>query len=151
MRCRRGSGSSRGGTGRGSRWTAHDGGGSQVKGNDMNALDPNAVTLKSGAHKRRSEGLCVMEAVAWFAGEPHSDHPSCTCPVIAAFLRSWNDSISDDAARTALLAQFIPKVVGTRSTPEVEVRRAWMAIDWMVREYTPAWLDLAGLAEHGAA
>ena len=80
-----------------------------------------ALTLKPGKHAARSEGLCVMEAVAWRAGERHTDHPACACPVIAAYARRTNDSL-DQEVRDALKERTL-KFVGTRSTPEVERRR----------------------------
>ena len=49
-------------------------------------------SLKAGAHSPDST-FCVMEAVAFVAGEPWGDHPECACPIIGAFLRSWNDSL----------------------------------------------------------
>ena len=103
-------------------------------------------TLKSGAH---SEGaaMCAMEAVAYIAGEPWSDHPQCASPVIAAFMRSWNDSLPSDAERERLLLPFIPKIVGTRGSEALEHRRSLMAADWLVRVHTPAWLRLAGLED----
>lgn len=103
-----------------------------------------ATPLKSGSHKSMAHGACVMEAVSYIAREPWSDHPECACPVIATFLRSWNDGLPD-AERTDLLRDLIPMVVGTRSTKAVENRRATMAADWLIRTYTPAWLRLAGL------
>ena len=102
------------------------------------------TSLDSGGHKNISDGMCVMEAVAYVAGEPWSDHPACACPVISTFLRSWNDALPDEQ-RTDLLRPMIPLMVGTRSTPSVEQRRATMAADWLVRVHTPAWLRLAGL------
>ena len=96
--------------------------------------------------------MCVMEAVAYVAGEPHSDHPQCACPVVGAFLRSWNDAIQDDATRTALLAPLVTRLVGSRSTRAVEVVRSDLALDWLVRVQTPAWLDLTpALAPHAEA
>lgn len=103
-----------------------------------------AMELQNGAHNSIARGACVMEAVSYIAGEPWSDHPECACPVISTFLRSWNDSLPD-AERTELLRDLIPMVVGTRSTPTVENRRATMAADWLIRTHTPAWLRLAGL------
>lgn len=47
-----------------------------------------SLTLHEGAHKDPADGMCAMEAAAWIAGEPHSDHPACACPVIGAFMRS---------------------------------------------------------------
>ena len=54
------------------------------------------IHLSSGAHNNIENGYCAMELVAYAAGEPFSDHPNCVCPVIAAFLRNWNDSLKDD-------------------------------------------------------
>ena len=108
--------------------------------------------LGRGQHKPPNGefSACVMEAVAYVAGEPWSDHPECACPVIGTFLRTWNDSLPDDD-RTALLLPLIPRLVGTRLTRATEVRRATMSADWLVREYTPAWLRLAGLISQADA
>ena len=96
--------------------------------------------LERGAHDEGSS-MCAMEAVAWIAGEPWSDAPKCASPVIAQFLRSWNDALPD-ADRTRLLLPLVPDVIGTRTTAADEETRAWMALDWLVREYTPAWFGL---------
>jgi hypothetical protein len=108
-------------------------------------------SLKSGSHDPNEPNghfdACVMEAVAYVAGEPWSDAPSCACPVITAFMVSWNDSLPSDADRDRLLKPLIPIIVGTRSTPAVEQRRATMAADWLVRIYTPAWLRAAKLGK----
>ena len=110
-----------------------------------------ARPLNSGGHDGITRGMCVMEAVAYVAGEPWSDTPECACPVIAAFLRSWNDSLPTDAERDRLLKPLIPLIVGTRSTPSVEQRRGTMAADWLIRVHAPAWLRLAGLEQQAAA
>ena len=93
-----------------------------------------------------------MEAVAWLAGEPHSAAPACACPVITAFMTSWNDAIRGDETRTRLLRPVLPNIIGTRSTRDVEQRRADLALDWLVRVQTPAWLELTPtLQPHAAA
>src|SRR5262245_37595568 len=97
--------------------------------------------LLEGGHDNFAAGFCVMEAVAYVAGEPWSDHPACACPVIGAFMRSWNDAIKDDAHRTQLLQPYIVKLVGSRSTREVEQRRADLCLDWLARQHTATWLD----------
>ena len=99
--------------------------------------------LGEGSHEDR-KGICIMEAVAFVAGEPWSDAPECACPVISTFLRSWNDALPDEE-RDTLLRSLIPRIVGTRSNAEVERRRSLMAADWLIREHTPAWLRLATL------
>jgi len=103
-------------------------------------------SLKSGAHSPDST-FCVMEAVAYVAGEKWSDNPKCACPVIAAFLRSWNDSLPSDAERDRLLKSLIPRLVNTRSTEEIELKRSLMAVDWLIRVHAPTWLRLAGLTK----
>jgi hypothetical protein len=100
------------------------------------------IVLAVGGHSLREQAVCAMEAVAWLAGEPHSDHPKCACLVIGAFMRSWNDSIGDDATRTRLIKPLLPSLVGTRSTRAVELKRSYLALDWLARVQVPAWLDL---------
>ena len=109
------------------------------------------TTLKSGSHRPNNDAdFCVMEAVAYVAGEPWSDHPGCTCPAITAFMVSWNDGLPNDDERARLLLPLIPALVGTRGTTALETRRANMAADWYIRIQTPAWLRLAGLTTQAA-
>ncbi len=108
------------------------------------------TTLAHGSHTPNDGEMCAMEAAAYVAGEPWSDHPQCVSPVIAAFMRSWNDALPDED-RTRLLLPLIPDTVGTRTTDDDEETRAWMATDWLVRVHTSAWLRLAGLTEHAQA
>ena len=105
------------------------------------------ITLKSGSHATREEGVCAMEAVAWLAGEPHSDAPECASPVIAAFLRSWNDNLPTDEDRQRLLRPLLPLVIGTRADNATELWRPYMALDWLVpgayagvAASSPAWM-----------
>jgi hypothetical protein len=115
----------------------------QAMAKNMRTLNMDSLILKVGAHEASSHEMCIMEAVAYVAGEPWSDHPQCASPVIAAFLRNYNDSVSVEVRQT--LKPFIFRLVGTAASPEIEDRRALMAADWLVRVHTPAWLRLAGL------
>jgi len=36
-------------------------------------MDLETLVLEHGAHESRENGVCLMEAVSWFAGEPHSE------------------------------------------------------------------------------
>ena len=108
------------------------------------------TTLAHGSHLSVEAGLCAMEAVAFIAGETHSDHPNCASPVIGAFMRAWNDGLPQEE-RDALILPLIPRLVGTRGSKVLESRRATMAADWLVRVYAPAWLRLAGLTAQAAA
>ena len=107
--------------------------------------------LSAGGHEHVDEGACFMEAVAYVAGEPWSDKPACACPVLGAFLRTWNDDLSD-TDRDRLLRPLVRRLVGSRSTPEVEARRHWLAMDWLVRTHAPTWLRLTpALVPHADA
>ena len=112
----------------------------------MRELDLETLVLTAGAHAPGDQ-FCIMEATAYIAGEPWSDHPRCVSPVLGAFGRAWNDSMRSDAERDAL-KQYIPRMIGTAGDSKADKRRASLAIDWLVRVYTPAFLRLAKLDEH---
>jgi hypothetical protein len=64
-----------------------------------------------------------MELASFLAGEPWSDHPDCTNPVLAALARDVNDHIGDDARRE--IAPLVPEVIGLdRSDPVIDARLA---------------------------
>ena len=108
------------------------------------------LTLKKGAHGARDNGLCAMEAAAWMAGEAHSDHPACVSPVIASFMRNWNDDLPSDEDRDRLLKPLLPLTLNTRTNDADEERRGLLCADWLMRTFTPAWLDAAKLSEEAA-
>ena len=107
-------------------------------------IDLGSIVLSKGAHSHRANGTCLLEAAAWWAGEPHTDQPGCVSTVLAGFGRAWNDGMRSDEER-ASLRQYIPLLVGTAGNTDADERRAWMAIDWLVRTCAPTWLRLAGL------
>ena len=104
------------------------------------------ITLESGAHESREDGMCLLEAAAWWAGERHSDYPACVSPVLAAYGRMLNDCLPAD--RRQQLRPFIPLLPGTAGDGRDQAR-GLMAADWLVRVYVPAWLDAAGLDAAG--
>ena len=108
----------------------------------LSDADLDAIVLRAGSHTARSDGVCFMEAVAWFAGRPHTDRPECVSLVLGAFGRTFNDRLPDDKRRTQLLKPYIHRVVGTRADPDTEIRRVFLVMDWIIREYTPTWLEL---------
>ena len=71
------------------------------------------LTLGHGSHGDRTEGMCAMEAAAWFAGEEHSDHPDCVHPSIAAWMRILNDACVSDAQRNQFAKPLIPMCLDT--------------------------------------
>ncbi len=111
-------------------------------------IDLDTLILARGAHKDRDDGLCLLEAVAWFAGRSHSDQPPCVSPVLGAYGRTLNDVLPDIPRQE--LKQFIPQLPGTAGDGKDETR-GYIALDWLIRTYTPAWLDLAGLTAEAVA
>jgi hypothetical protein len=114
------------------------------------ALD--GITLTSGSHERRDEGLCAMEAVAFLAGEPHSDAPACACPILGAFARRLNDARwPTDADRTEAMRPAVLALVGSRSAKATERARRAYLVDCALRWYAPmALMAAVGACEsHG--
>jgi len=110
-------------------------------------LDLDTLVLRSGPHTSPSDGVSLMEAVSDFAGEPWSNSPSCTSPVIAAYARSLNDWLPDDERQR--LKAYIPRLVGT-AEPDLELRRAFACADAAVRVFAPLAFTAAGLVEEAA-
>ena len=106
---------------------------------DLTAL---SLKLLEGNHEGPTLGACVMEAVAYIAGEEWSDSPACACPVIAAFCRRLNDRMTDEE-RLALVP-LIPRLAGSRADRATEERRRWMLVDWAIRGVLPQMLDALG-------
>jgi len=98
-----------------------------------------STLLTTGAHDSPEQGMCMLEMAAYIAGEEFSDHPHCVCPTLAAFGRRWNDALDDQTRQR--LKPYIPRMIGTRGDGNTE-RRGWICLDWLIRECTPAWLDL---------
>ena len=114
----------------------------------MHHLDLNTITLGKGSHDDRDDGVCLLEAVAWWADEEHTDDPRCVSLPLAGFGRRLNDVLPD--VRRQELVPLIPSMVGTRADG-LDEQRGYLALDWLIRTYTPAWLDLAGLSAEARA
>jgi hypothetical protein len=107
-----------------------------------------AGVLDKGSHSSFEEGACAMEWISYLAGEGITDAPECASPVLRTFTISLNDRW-DDAPRQRLVP-YLPRMVGTAGDGQDEAR-SYLALDWLIRTYTPAWLDLAGLTAEATA
>lgn len=107
--------------------------------------DLDAVVLRSGPSSRRSIRLSPLELAAWFAHEPHSDHPASVSPVLATFVRWWAGGLEGDDLQR--LKPLVPCIVDTAGDAEADRARRWLAVDWLVRRQAAGWLRLAGLGE----
>lgn len=83
------------------------------------------IYIDTGGHRTSEEGMCLMEAVAYVAGETHSWRPQCACLVLTEYAANLNDAIKNDDLRNRLLKPLIPKLVNSRvESPEVLTARA---------------------------
>lgn len=72
---------------------------------------PGLPMLAPGVHQTATDGACLLEFVSILAGEPFSDHPSCTHPVLAAIARAVGEHVSDE--RRPELTRYAPDIIGT--------------------------------------
>ena len=79
------------------------------------------------------------------AGERFSDHPRAVCPVIAGFLRSYNDRVPPSALPE--LYPLASVVVGSASTWRVRRRRARRLWEWARRGAPAATVRLPAALE----
>jgi hypothetical protein len=85
------------------------------------------VTLARGKHTTPRGGACVMELASMLAGESFTDRPECVCPIVAAFLRAYNDAIDD--RRRQDLYRYAAAAVATRGSAALARRRAQCCLD----------------------
>ena len=105
-----------------------------------------SVKLKYGAHDDRDDGMCAMELVAFLAGEQHTDHPDCACPVLTGYTIRLNDAMPE--AWRQQLKPYLPLLIGTRDgrEPERAALLAWRAI----RVFMPMVLEACHMPERAA-
>ncbi len=87
--------------------------------------------LSRGTHRSAKTGACFMEFASYLAGEPWSDSPQCTDPLLAHLARAVNDRLSD--RRRDELVGDIPRVIGLRGdhrilAPVIALRAAASAL-----------------------
>src|SRR3990167_8767596 len=97
--------------------------------------------LERGQHSPDGQ-FCVMEGVAYAAGEKWTDRPKTACRVLTAFCIGINDRAPDDIRQR--LIPYIPRLIGTRSTRAIELRRMYLLVDVAVREFAPIAMEHGG-------
>jgi hypothetical protein len=90
--------------------------------------DVTPVRLTAGGHSSPREGVCVVELASLIAQEEFSDRPQCVCPVIAAFLRGWNDRAP--YAERQRLSPYAARIVGSRAGSGVTRERRDICLRW---------------------
>ena len=122
----------------------------------MTAIGPDQIVLAKGSHDGNCDNPeCLFEWYSWLDRHVHTDEcPPDVSKVLHTFGMRLNDALPDD--RRQELKRFLPlpgersPLAGTRDDGQDETR-GFMALDWLIRTYTPAWLDLAGLTAEAAA
>lgn len=87
-------------------------------------MNLNAIELKAGMHTNRDKGVCLNEAVAWYAGEPHSDSPACMSKWLAIRTAFINDHTCNRAQRQ-ILKDLIPRLA-TTAGEDPQLLTAWL-------------------------
>ena len=86
-----------------------------------------SLRLDPGSHASPREGVCIVELASILAKEKFSDEPDCVCPVIGAYLRSWNDRAGGNGSvcRAARLVSEVRRrhYCSTSTSSAVETRR----------------------------
>jgi hypothetical protein len=108
---------------------------------DIDGAVPDAaksIRLAPGSHASPREGACVVELASMLAGEEFSDRPRCACPVIAAFLRAWNDLAAyTDRQR---LRPYAARLVGTRGSRRTTRARRDACLEWVAGAPPDGWV-----------
>jgi hypothetical protein len=86
------------------------------------------LRLDRGAHRTPGGGACAVELASLLAGEPFGDRPASVSPVLAAFVRGYNDAL-DDARRQDLLP-VAAALVGTVGDTAIDDERRALCDAW---------------------
>ena len=92
----------------------------------MRPVTHQTIKLSRGKHASPEDGACVMELASMLAGERFSDRPRAVCPVIASFLRAYNDLAP--AAWRQDLVPSAARVVGSRRPGLYRLRVRYCAL-----------------------
>ena len=106
------------------------------------------VHLDYGSHSDPEDGHCLLEVVSMLAGQPFNDQPPCVSPVLRAYGTALNDRWNDEQRQKLL--PYAPRMLNTAGDGQDQAR-AFLAFDWLIRVFTPAWLELAGLTDSATA
>ena len=113
------------------------------------------ITLAKGQHAGDCDDpeRCLFEWYNFLARAEHTDRcPPGVSPVLHVFGMRLNDALPDD--RRQELKRYLPNgtspLAGTAKDGK-DTTRGYIALDWLIRTSTPAWLDLAGLTADAAA
>ena len=111
--------------------------------NASSKLLPQPTVLSIGAHLTPHDGACLMEVVSQAAGEPWSDAPACTHPLLGHLARLVNDTVSDPGRQQ--LVAFVPALAAATSSDPSTYPRLAMACTGRALRTNPSPLLLTHL------
>jgi hypothetical protein len=100
------------------------------------------LRVARGCDHPPSAGICSVSMIAWLSGDQDSELPACVSPTIAALAR-WRFAARNDSDGQ-LMQECGAAMAGTAACRLDESRRAWMAADWIIRIFAPAFFRSAG-------
>jgi hypothetical protein len=103
----------------------------------MPEISAKTVRLSRGRHVSPEVGACVVELASMLAGEAFTDRPHSVSPVVAAFLRGYNDGVGD--RRRQDLYPLAAEVVGSTASVEIERARLDRCREWTRTLYRTRW------------
>jgi hypothetical protein len=97
----------------------------------VSAGNPKTTVLAPGRHRDAAHGVCAMELSSMLGDERFSDHPQRVCPVVAAFLRGYNDGLPPKLRQE--LFGIASSVIDSRTAdPRVREERMTALLGWPV-------------------
>jgi hypothetical protein len=106
-----------------------------------NVIKLSDLVLKHGNHKSPEAGMCINEAAAYFAGEPHSDAPQCVDPAITRFTIRLNDRLNEEKRQR--MKPLIELMIGTRGTEAHTALRRAMISEWYIQNVALPRIDMS--------
>jgi hypothetical protein len=88
---------------------------------------------------------CVMQMVAYVAGEKWTDHPECACPILTRYAITLNDKLNTEHRQK--LKPIIPLLIKTRSDDALRIKRKQFFMFRNVTVTYPLLLDLIKMPE----
>src|SRR4051794_29372763 len=110
----------------------------------MTAAPYQVVRLARGRHASPAVGVCAMELASMVAHEPFSDRSPSISPTIGAFLRTYNDGLSDECRQDLYAVAAL--VVGSARGRAAERERVYACLDFALTHGTGVLSPRASLA-----
>lgn len=85
---------------------------------------PPEYYLSRGNHLTRETGTCVMEYVAFVAGERHTARPECVDPYLVNVMWAINDHLND--VERQKLKRYVDRLIGTATDGLTQTRQDTM-------------------------